>query len=41
MGTLKKGILTPPPEYWKHFKWMKRVFWKSERRAGKRILPKD
>jgi hypothetical protein len=35
MGTIKKGILTPPPEYWVHFrKFLRRKFWKTERKAG-------
>ena len=33
MATLKKGILTGSPEWWKHLKWIKRVFWKKRRKA--------
>jgi len=35
MATKKKGILTTTPEWWKHLKWMKRTFWKAERKAAK------
>jgi hypothetical protein len=35
MANVKKGNLTAPPEWWKHLKWMKRPFWKSERAAHK------
>jgi hypothetical protein len=34
MANVKKGQLTAPPEWWKHLRWTKRVFWKAERRAG-------
>ena len=36
MATVKKGVLTPPGEWWKHLRWTKRRFWKGERQAGKR-----
>ena len=36
MATVKKGILTDSPEWWKHLLKTKRVFWKRERRAAKR-----
>ena len=36
MATVKKGILTDPPEWWKHLRKTKRVFWKRERWAAKR-----
>jgi hypothetical protein len=35
MANVKKGQLTAPPEWWKHLRWTKRVFWKAERKAGK------
>jgi hypothetical protein len=35
MATVKKGILVRSPEWWKHLKWAKRVFWKKQRRAEK------
>jgi hypothetical protein len=36
MATIKKGYLTKPPQWWKHLRDWKRVFWKSERQAGRR-----
>ncbi len=36
MATKKKGILTSSPEWWKHLRKVKRLFWKRERQAGKR-----
>lgn len=35
MANVKKGLLTPPPEWWVHLREMKRVFWKAERKAAK------
>ena len=35
MATVKKGMLTPSPEWWKHLRWRSRAFWKGERRAAK------
>jgi hypothetical protein len=36
MATVKKGTLTAPREWWKHLRWLKRAFWKRERRASRR-----
>lgn len=36
MATVKKGLLTPPGEWWKHLRWKKRLFWKAERQAARR-----
>ena len=37
MATKKKGMLTASGERKKHLrKYLKRVFWKAERKAGKR-----
>lgn len=33
MANVKKGNLTPAPQWWKHLKEYKRVFWKGERKA--------
>jgi hypothetical protein len=41
MANVKKGQLTPAPEWWKHLKWCKRVFWKSERRAEKAVARQE
>ena len=38
MATKKKGLLTVSGEWWKHLRWLKRAFWKSERRAAKQTL---
>ena len=38
MANVKKGQLTPPPQWWRHLRDWKRVFWKRERRAAKRAL---
>lgn len=35
MATMKKGILARAPEWWKHLRRVKRVFWKRHRRAEK------
>jgi len=32
----KKSFLTPSPQWWKHLRDWKRVFWKSERQAQKK-----
>jgi len=36
MATVKKGTLTASPQWWKHLRWVKRQFWKRERRAAKK-----
>lgn len=36
MATVKKGTLTPAPQWWKHLRKWKRVFWKKERKAAQR-----
>lgn len=36
MASVKKGTITPPPQWWKHLRDWKRVFWKRERKAQKR-----
>ncbi|MEL6535244.1 MAG: hypothetical protein AAFQ98_07535 [Bacteroidota bacterium] len=42
MGTKKKGMLTPPGEYAKHFrKEYSRMFWKKERQAEKDLIRKE
>lgn len=41
MANVKKGQLTRPPQWWKHLRDWKRVFWKSERQAGKRQARKQ
>ena len=36
MANKKQGQLTPAPQWWKHLKDWKRVFWKTERQAQKK-----
>lgn len=36
MATQKKGLLTRPPELWRHLRAAKAVFWKKERKAAQR-----
>ncbi len=38
MANIKKGQLTAPPEWWRHLCWVKRTFWKRERRAAKQAV---
>ena len=35
MANVKQGNLTKSPQWWKHLKDWKRVFWKTERKAQK------
>ncbi|MGH7104419.1 MAG: hypothetical protein ACREFJ_18725 [Acetobacteraceae bacterium] len=42
MATKKKGILTRSPEWWKHLRpYVKRLFWKRERRAAKQLAERE
>lgn len=41
MATVKKGILTKSPEWWKHLRWVKRLFWHKERGAVKRMIRRE
>lgn len=41
MANVKKGVLTAAPQWWKHLRWAKRVFWKSERQAHKKEIDED
>ena len=38
MAHKQQGILTRSPQWWKHLKDWKRVFWKSERQAQKKAI---
>ena len=38
MANVKQGNLTRSPQWWKHLKDWKRVFWKSERQAQKKDI---
>lgn len=41
MASVKKGVLTPPPQWWKHLRDWKRTFWKKERKAQKHDVRKQ
>jgi hypothetical protein len=41
MAHVKKGHLVRSPEWWKHLRWVKRVFWKRHRRAERRLAEKE
>jgi hypothetical protein len=36
MAHVRKGLLTPAPQWWKHLRDWKRIFWKRERKTAKR-----
>lgn len=36
MATVKKGILTRAPQWWRHLRDWKRIFWKRERGTARR-----
>jgi len=39
MAHVQKGILAPPPEWWKHLRpFNKRRTWKGERRAARELI---
>lgn len=40
MANVKKGLLTPAPQWWRHLRDWKRVFWKKERKAAQRDATK-
>lgn len=40
MATVKKGTLTPAPQWWRHLRDWKRLFWKRERKAAQRDAAK-
>lgn len=37
MATVKKVILVPAPQWWKHLRKWKRVFWKRHRKAERSL----
>jgi hypothetical protein len=41
MANIKKGQTVPAPEWWKHLKRVKRLFWKRQRRADKTRLRRE
>lgn len=38
MANVKQGNLTRPPQWWKHLKEWKRIFWQAERKEQKRAI---
>jgi hypothetical protein len=41
MANVKKGQITPPPQWWAHLRDWKRIFWKRERQAHKKEIIKE
>lgn len=41
MANVKQGNLVRAPQWWKHLKDFKRVFWKSERQAHKKEIKNE
>ena len=41
MANVKKGNLTASPQWWKHLRDWKRVFWKRERKAQEAQIKHD
>ena len=41
MANVKQGNQTSSPQWWKHLKDWKHVFWKSERQAHNRQIQKQ
>ena len=37
MANVKQGQSVRPPQWWKHLRKWKRIFWKAERSAQKRL----
>lgn len=38
MANVKKGNMSRPPQWWRHLRDWKRVFWKAERAAQKQSI---
>jgi len=38
MAHVRKGMLVPSPQWWKHLRDWKRIFWKRHRRAEKNAI---
>ncbi|MEQ1951014.1 hypothetical protein ABMA59_06310 [Mesorhizobium sp. CN2-181] len=41
MAHVRKGHLVPPPEWWKHLRWVKRRFWRVHRRAERKLTARE
>lgn len=38
---MKKGIITKKPQWWKHLREWKKIFWKKHRSAERRKIKKE
>jgi hypothetical protein len=36
MANVKKGQTVPPPQWWKHLRDWKRIFWRKQRKADQK-----
>jgi len=41
MAHKKKYVLSRAPQWWRHLREWKKVFWKTERAAYKKIIKQD
>ena len=41
MSNVKKGNVAAPPQWWKHLRDSKRVFWKKERRKQTAVIKRE
>jgi len=41
MATMKKGILICAPQWWKHLRDWKRVFWRKHRKVEKQFTRQE
>jgi hypothetical protein len=41
MANVKKGNVAAPPQWWKHLREWKRVFWKKERRKQTAVIKRE
>ena len=41
MANVKAGNITRAPQWWKHLRDWKRIFWKKERKAQTRAVVKE
>jgi len=41
MATVKKGILVAAPQWWRHLRKWKRVFWKKQRKAEREAIKSE
>ena len=41
MANVKKGQLTRSPQWWKHLRDWKKIFWSKERKAAQKEITKE